>query len=81
MREVTVDDNFMDGRYTLKANADAEKFVNYFNRNREKFELSVEDKLVTEAVEAYTASEDVYAGYVMTKIQMNKLMVAGRPSL
>ena len=72
-----VDDNFLDGRYTLKANADAEKFVNYFNRNRDKFELSVEDKLVTEAVESYTASEDVYAGYVMTKIQMNKLMVLG----
>lgn len=71
------DDNFLDGRYTLRPSADPEKFVQYFNRNLDKFELSVDDKLVTEAVEAYKASEDVYAGYLMTKIQMKKLMLLG----
>jgi TonB-dependent receptor len=73
----TVDDNFLGNRYQLRANADVEKFVNFFNSNRNDFELSVEDKLVTEAVEAYTATEDVYAGYLMTKIQMSKLMLLG----
>lgn len=72
-----VDDNFLDGRYALRANADAEKFVRFFNANRNSFELSVEDKLVTEAAEAYKATEDVYAGYAMTKIQINKLMLLG----
>ena len=33
--------------------------------------------MVTEAVEAYTSTEDVYAGYLMTKIQMTRLMLLG----
>jgi|JI10StandDraft_1071094.scaffolds.fasta_scaffold00166_17 TonB-dependent receptor len=72
-----VDENFLGNRYTLRANADVEKFVKYFNANRNDFELSVDDKLVTEAVEAYTSTEDVYAGYLMTKIQMTRLMLLG----
>ncbi len=72
-----VDDNFLDGRYKLSANADPDKFIKYFNANRDKFELSVEDKLATEAAEAYTSKEDVYAGYLMTKIQLKKLMLLG----
>jgi TonB-dependent receptor len=70
-----VDDNFLDSRYALRANADAEKFVKLFNVNRSQFELSVDDKLVAEAAEAYEATEDVYAGYVMSKLQINKLML------
>ncbi len=73
----STDDNFLDGRYSLRPNADNEKFVKYFNANRQNFELDVEGKLVTEAVEAYTATEDVYAGYLMTKLQWNKLMLLG----
>jgi len=72
-----VNDNFLDGRYTLRANADPDLFIKYFNANRDKFELSVDDKLATETVEAYTAKEDVYAGYLMTKLQINKLMLLG----
>lgn len=72
-----VNDNFLDRRYMLKPNADVEKFVKFFNANLDKFELSVEDKLVAEAAESYQATEDVYAGYVMSKLQMNKLMVLG----
>ena len=72
-----VDDNFLDGKYTLRANADPERFIRYFNANPGNFELSVEDKLATEAAESYTAKEDVYAGYMMTKLQLNKLMVLG----
>jgi TonB-dependent receptor len=72
-----LDNNFLNNRYTLTPNADPEKFISYFNANRQNFELSVDDKLVTEAVEAYTATEDVYAGYAMTKIQSQKLMLLG----
>jgi TonB-dependent receptor len=73
----TVDDNFLDGRYKLSANADPEKFVKFFNANRNDFELSIEDKLATEAAESFTAKEDVYAGYIMSKLQLSKLMILG----
>lgn len=72
-----VDDNFMEGRYLLSANADPEIFIPYFNNNQENFELSVEDKLAAEAIESYTASEDVWAGYAMAKIKIKKLMLLG----
>jgi TonB-dependent receptor len=70
-----VDDNFLDNRYTIRANADPEKVITHFNANRSGYELSVDDKLAAEAVEAFNATEDVYAGYAMTKLQMKKLMV------
>jgi len=74
----SIGDNFLGGRYTLRPNADNEKFVkDFFNPDRQNFELDVEGKLITEAVEAYTATEDVYAGYIMTKLQWNKLMLLG----
>ncbi len=70
-----VDHNFLDDRYTIRANADPEKVIRHFNANRSGYELSVDDKLAAEAVEAFNASEDVYAGYAMSKLQMSKLMV------
>ncbi len=73
----SVDDNFLDGRYKLSANADPEKFVKFFNANRNDFELSIEDKLATEAAESFTAKENVYAGYIMSKLQLSKLMILG----
>ncbi len=72
-----VDNNFLDGRYRLQANADPKKVLRHFNANRNGYALNTEDKIIAEAVEAYTATEDVYAGYAMTKIQMNKLMLLG----
>jgi len=72
-----VNDDFLGNRYALRANADPDKFIKYFNANRDQFELSVDDKLTTEAIEAYNATEDVYAGYLMTKLQWSKLMLLG----
>lgn len=72
-----VDNNFLDGRYTLRANADPEKVIRHFNQNRAGYELNVEDKIIAQAVETYKATEDVYAAYAMTKIQMSKLMLLG----
>jgi TonB-dependent receptor len=71
----TVDDNFLGNRYTLRANADPKKVIRHFNANRSGYELSVEDKLTAEALEAYRATEDVYAGYAMSRLQMDKLMI------
>ena len=72
-----VDDNFLDGRYTLRANADPKKVIEHFNANRGGYALDVPGKITAEATESYTATEDVYAGYAMTKIQMSKLMLLG----
>jgi TonB-dependent receptor len=72
-----VDDNFLDGRYTLRANADPKKVIQHFNANRGGYALDVPGKITAEATESYTATEDVYAGYAMTKVQMNKLMLLG----
>lgn len=72
-----VDNNFLDGKYLLSAYADPDKFISLFNNNPGDFELSVEDKLAAEAVESYTASEDVWAGYAMAKIKIKKLMLLG----
>ena len=69
--------DFLDNRYKLSPSADVERFTKFFNANRNNFELSVEDKLATEAVEAYSATEDVYAGYAMTTMQLDKLMLPG----
>ncbi|HTF19875.1 MAG TPA: TonB-dependent receptor [Chryseolinea sp.] len=72
-----VDDDFLSGRYTLRASADPSKVISHFNANPDGYELDVEDKLTAEALEAYTATEDVYAGYVMAKLQFKKLMLLG----
>jgi TonB-dependent receptor len=72
-----VDKDFLDGRYGLQANADPKKVLRHFNENRSGYALNTEDKIIAEAVEAYTATEDVYAAYAMTKIQMSKLMLLG----
>lgn len=72
-----VDKNFLDGRYALRANADPKKVIQHFNENPAGYALAVDDKRLAEAIETYTATEDVYAAYAMTKIQMNKLMLLG----
>ena len=71
----TVDKNFLEGRYALRANADPEKVTRHFNANPSGYDLNVDDKQTAEALEAFRAKEDVYAGYAMSKLQMNRLMV------
>jgi len=68
---------FMEGKYLIQPNADVSKVMDHFNNNQAGYELDVDQKLATEAVEAYQAQEDVFAGYAMTKLQMEKLMILG----
>jgi TonB-dependent receptor len=68
-------EDFLDGQYTLNAFPNMPDFINYFNANPEQFELQIEDKVVNEALEAYTATEDVLAGYAMTTHRFKKLVV------
>ena len=72
-----LDDNFVGGRYQLSAPLELGRFLRYFNDNLERFELEVEDKAIDEALEAFDATENVYAGYLMARHQFNKLTLLG----
>lgn len=66
---------FLKGKYLIRPNIDVSRVMDHFNNNRNGYELDVEGKLATEAVESYQATEDVYAAYAMTKVQLKKLMI------
>lgn len=72
-----VKDEFLKGRYNLGRPLAINRLMSYFNANPGQFELQVEDKSIDEALEAFTAKEDVVAGYVMARQQFKKLMVLG----
>jgi TonB-dependent receptor len=73
-----LNDNFLGGRFQLGRGADVQRLVGYMNSNPGQFELEIEDKAIAEALEAFEAEENVYAGYVMGQFQIKKLTaVAG----
>ncbi len=49
----------------------------FFNANRSDFENDPAASEEEKVLEGYDASEDVYAAYIMGKIQWNKLMILG----
>ncbi|AEV33492.1 TonB-dependent receptor [Owenweeksia hongkongensis DSM 17368] len=69
--------NFLGDRYEFAAFPDMGNFITYFNDNPAQFELQTEDKAIDEAVEAFEATENVIAAYVMARQQFNKLTVLG----
>lgn len=69
-------DDFLD-HYIIRPSVDMDKLITHFNANKNGYQLDVEGKLAAEAVESYEATEDVYAGYAMGKVQFNKLMLLG----
>ena len=73
------DNDFMGGDLgeTIGFFSARDPFFNYQRNNNGDFEVS-EDILAEEsALEAFEASEDVYAGYVQSKINIQKLMILG----
>lgn len=70
-------DEFLKGRYDLGVPMGINKLITYFNANPGQFELQVEDKAIDQALEAYTAKENLVAGYLMGRQQFKKLMVLG----
>ncbi len=68
---------FLKGRYDLGVPMGINKLITYFNSNPGQFELQVEDKAIDQALEAFTAKEDVVAGYLMGRQQLKKLMILG----
>ena len=72
-----LDENFLGGEYQLSTPLELGTFLNYFNNNLSRFELQIEDKAIDEALEAFDATENVYAGYLMAKHQFDKLTLLG----
>lgn len=70
-------DNFLGNRFALSAFPDVSQFISYFNANPEQFELQIEDKVIDESLEAYDATENVYAGYLMTTHKFKKITFIG----
>ncbi|TDQ11004.1 TonB-dependent receptor [Pedobacter metabolipauper] len=68
---------FFFNRYQMGNPLDVSNLIGYFNANPGQFELQIADKASDEALESYTASEDVVAAYVMGRQQIKKLMVLG----
>lgn len=75
--DADADNNYFGGRYQLANPVNMQSFVQYFNTHPEQFELQIEDKAIDEALESYTAREDVYAGYIMTRQTVNRLTLIG----
>lgn len=75
--EAPVKDEFLNGRYNLGRPLYVASFNRFFNANPGLFELDVESKSIDEALEAFTASEDVYAGFLMARHQFRKLVLTG----
>lgn len=69
--------SILGNRYFVEPNVLPSKVIEHFNANQGGYELDLDSKLATEAVESYRATEDVYAAYAMTKLQMNKLLFIG----
>lgn len=72
-----VDNNFLDSRYNMGSHAVVSSVIGHLNANPSQYELQIEDKSIDEALEAYEATENVYAAYIMARQNFNKLMLLG----
>ena len=75
--EDPVKDKFLGGRYQLGRPLYVSSFNRFFNANPGLFELDVESKSIDEALEAFNAKEDVYAGFAMIRHQFKKVLLVG----
>lgn len=72
------DTDFMGGRYTIGLAADPQIVRDWFAQERDQFEPIFEDTFVDSQGEDYTATEDTYAGYLMTNLSKGPLhIIAG----
>ncbi|MFN8714892.1 MAG: TonB-dependent receptor [Bacteroidota bacterium] len=76
-QEASADDNFLGGAYAFSPSLSMGSMINYFNANPAQFEMQIEDKSIDEALEAFTAEENVIAGYVMDRQSFGRLVIIG----
>lgn len=75
--EGPIKSSFLGDRYDMGNPLNTSAFNRYFNANPGLFELDVEAKASDEALEAYTAKEDVIAAFLMARHQFKRLMLVG----
>lgn len=73
--EAPIKSSFLGGRYNMGRPLYVSAFNQFFNANPGLFELDVEGKAIDEALEAFEATENVYAGFAMARQQFKKLLV------
>jgi TonB-dependent receptor len=69
--------SFMDGEFNQEVGpfTDRNEFNTYFNNNIGDFESDFIKAAEEKALQEYKATENVFAGYVQGKIQLNRLML------
>lgn len=67
----------LGGRINMGRPLNIPSFNRFFNDNPGLFELDVESKSIDEALEAYQAEEKVYAGFLMARHQLRKVLLVG----
>ncbi|KAA2239236.1 TonB-dependent receptor [Chitinophaga agrisoli] len=76
-----VDDHLLDGNMNFGLGVDRDKTINFFNENENLdngiFTESVSGTRISQDAYYYDAVETVTAGYLMNRIQFNRLMLLG----
>jgi TonB-dependent receptor len=75
--EAPIKSSFLGGRFNLGDPLNVNSFTSFFNTNPGLFELDTESKSIDEALESFTAEENVYAGFAMVKHQFKNLLLIG----
>ena len=68
---------FLNGRYDMGRPIQMGLFNRFFNANPGLFELDLETKSIDEALESFDATENVVAGFIMSRHQFRKLVLTG----
>ncbi len=71
------DTDYLDNRYEFGVSAGPSQMRNLFKNSPGDFEANQEDTFVDSESEDYRATENTYAGYLMTKLTKNKLNITG----
>jgi TonB-dependent receptor len=71
-----VEDEFLDGAYLFGPTIDVNRLRDFFHQHRNGL-LEEEPRIEDSIGDAYDASEDVWASYGMTTIQLGRLMLLG----
>ena len=75
--EEPIKNSFLGGRFDIGRPLYVSSFNRFFNANAGLFEPDIESKAIDEALEAFDATEDVYAGFAMARHQFNRLLLLG----
>lgn len=66
-----LDDDFLDNKYAngVGLNPDPDKLKDFYNDNEANFEFEEEDSQTDSQAETFDATEDTFAGYMMTNLR------------